>query len=448
MNDDAQQAANALVAAAELVRKALLGDSGSHRLTNATRDPASPPQWATEEIASKPEIYGFADRKDRVEAGSTYAVQPAPARPPSPAEEREAAASGSTVSAFDRPSPVIVVGPKPLPVEGVAGGKAAPPAQPKEKPGAVSQAMGDLAGRLGFVIGPLTSLATVLNAGNSGLSVFMTAVRMLGATLAPVLLPAVSTLAAAVLIASDELGRDLVPKLTRFARFTVDVFLPAIQKVAEHAELAAVALAAVAAQRFAAGAAAAGGGKAGMGAAVGTAASQVGLGLAIGKAVEDASSQHTRFEETGFTLRNVANLAAESVSMMPGGKWAQKGIDDALAGLGFKGGTKAEEAAREEAKRGPMQSGTREQVQADIQKRRGSVDVTREEVLQSMLRSLGGNAEQGGLDVVNRAQLAAANQDPLTAKIFQKEVQSLRDELAAIAGNTARQPTSRFDENR
>lgn len=136
-------------------------------------------------------------------------------------------AAGSTVSAFDRPTPVIVMGPLPLPVTGGGGPGKTPPA-PKESGGGSAWAMVKAFGR---VAGPLLTFGAVLGQANSGASTLGKATSVLAASLAPILMPPLVVMAAGVLTVSDIVWTKLRPNLSAFAAVVVERLVPAVQKL-------------------------------------------------------------------------------------------------------------------------------------------------------------------------------------------------------------------------
>lgn len=87
-----------------------------------------------------------------------------------------------------------------------------------------------IAARFLAVLGPLYALSTVLNQTNSGFGVFQKAVNVLGATLAPILLPVFAVLAASILSVSDILWSKLLPALGGFYDWIMKVMIPFAEK--------------------------------------------------------------------------------------------------------------------------------------------------------------------------------------------------------------------------
>jgi hypothetical protein len=100
----------------------------------------------------------------------------------------------------------------------------------KSLTGALKGVGGLLAARFMAVLGPLAIFAQVLSVTNSGFQVFATTMKVLAATIAPILLPVFAVLAAAILAVSEKLWREILPALGDFYQFIVTHFLPAAGK--------------------------------------------------------------------------------------------------------------------------------------------------------------------------------------------------------------------------
>ena len=143
----------------------------------------------------------------------------------------------SSVSAFDRPDAVIVVGPKPLPVEvtnpGGGGGGGGPPSPSKSGPNAFLEGLKDAGSliltRFAAVVGPLAILGSVLSAANSGLALLGSAVKVLASTLAPILLPVTFALSVALTELSAQLQPLIFDALPTFVDYMLDDVLPAME---------------------------------------------------------------------------------------------------------------------------------------------------------------------------------------------------------------------------
>lgn len=211
--------------------------------------PASWPQTATEPARPPgpwdhlPEVAGGEPEPPKT-VGNTFAFEGA-WKPPTGAFglKTDNAPAGEPVSAFDRPQPVIVVGPNPLPVSfdfSKIGGKEGSPTVPRGERGERGEggAMGmarAIGARFLAVLAPLYALSTILNQTNSGMGVFGKAVNVLGATLAPILLPVFAILAATVLSVSDIIAGKLIPALGEFYDWVLKVAVPFAEKKVEQA---------------------------------------------------------------------------------------------------------------------------------------------------------------------------------------------------------------------
>lgn len=102
--------------------------------------------------------------------------------------------------------------------------------------------IGSFLGKLTAVLAPLTTLATVLSQSTSGLGLFLSAVNVLAATLAPVLLPVFLVLGAAVLAISAMLWTRLKPALGDIYVWIVQSAIPAFRSFVEWLEKAGVAI--------------------------------------------------------------------------------------------------------------------------------------------------------------------------------------------------------------
>lgn len=131
--------------------------------------------------------------------------------------------------------------------------------QPKAKgqfrPGAAKGIGGKLGGKLGGMAGgaigavvnvlampfqkifqllsPMSMMAQAINSSASGFQVFSSAVKVLAATFAPLLLPLFFHLAAGVVEASDVLDADLMPSLDEFFELCADGLIPTVYVLIE-----------------------------------------------------------------------------------------------------------------------------------------------------------------------------------------------------------------------
>lgn len=146
------------------------------------------------------------------------------------------AGSTSDTSAFDRPRPVIVMGPSPLPVTVVgglpAGAKAgpAPAARPQSSgPGGLEQIGTLLARHFRALFDPLTRLTTYLGATTSGFSVFQGAIKVFANSVGAVLFPVILLLTVGLIEASDAIWGKLQPVIKSWIQFMLESGLPAIK---------------------------------------------------------------------------------------------------------------------------------------------------------------------------------------------------------------------------
>jgi len=89
-------------------------------------------------------------------------------------------------------------------------------------------AAGALAARFGQLIGPVAALTAITQAQTSGFSVLGKTMQLLGATLAPIILPLATTLAVGLLKMSDMLSAKIIPALEGFYSVVMNTLLPAV----------------------------------------------------------------------------------------------------------------------------------------------------------------------------------------------------------------------------
>lgn len=106
----------------------------------------------------------------------------------------------------------------------------------KESGSGVAKVLASLFGR---VLGPLLAFNTILNASNSGMGVFQKAINVLATSLAPVLLPPMVLISAAVLTVADVLWEKLKPNLARWAAWVVEKGIPAVEQFIDSVDKAA-----------------------------------------------------------------------------------------------------------------------------------------------------------------------------------------------------------------
>ena len=104
---------------------------------------------------------------------------------------------------------------------------------------ALSGVFGMFTAKLAVIFGPLAAFATLLGSANSGFSVFLKTVNLLGAVLAPILLPAFALLGAAVLTVADLIWAKLAPNLKNWIEFILSSMIPACKQLSDAFEDAA-----------------------------------------------------------------------------------------------------------------------------------------------------------------------------------------------------------------
>lgn len=142
----------------------------------------------------------------------------------------------SVASAYDRPQPVIVMGPKPLPVSWTMGGAGGRPELPGREPpekSAVGKLGSMLAAQFSAVLGPLAIFGQVVGSQASGFQVLGSAVKLLAAVLAPIFLPIVLAVAAALVELSDDIAKNMGPAFKSWTRLIFSTVLPALTLLAK-----------------------------------------------------------------------------------------------------------------------------------------------------------------------------------------------------------------------
>lgn len=288
--------AKRLVVALELLRRQLVDDA-TLRLNNATRKPDLPiPSWAA--AAALPFAAGRAALPDTLyhTPHTPLPTRPAPKPEPEPTHPQEYTPAGMPIGRpvdptapeekarrrAEPPEPhdivpdtskdvrVRIVGHEgqPIPVytvggmaeyqtdqeqrirevmerpeidtrERAGGKKDLPSPKPKDKDGGGAAIASALMSRFAFVLGPLAAFGTILSANNSGFQVFGSAVKVLGATLAPLVMPAFVLLSTAVVAVSDVLWSKLMPRLGDFYKSIFETGIPAVMRFADSVEAAA-----------------------------------------------------------------------------------------------------------------------------------------------------------------------------------------------------------------
>ncbi len=439
-----ERAAKLLTVAMELFRRTMV-DSVSFLFANRDRAKEPAPQWAMSAIQPVPpserrEAAEFTPSIPKAPASAkpiplagdepkpvstTFSVAPdiKPDLPPLPLTpdkrpetfgfEHQALTGGfglggkkepetGAVSAFDRPQPVpvLIVGPNPLPVtmdlsKALKGtGSAAPTTQRGERTGGEGGAAGVAAAigkRFFAVLGPLYALSTVLNQTNSGMGVFQKAVNVLGATLAPVLLPVFALLAAGVLSVSDIIWNRLAPALGKMYEWALKFGIPTVEKKVEDIDRGA-------------------------------------------SGIGDIVDFH---KDPGKFLREFSQSPGKKADTITGGlrQLDPSGIlgyiEDHVTGKpsqAYKGikGTEAPDVAREREK--AAASGVPSIGQ--------SLKSNLQDVVKSLALSMAPKASYTGLaEVGKQAQLAALNVDPIEMKAAQRVVASIQELQRVIEEN-------------
>lgn len=326
-----------------------------------------------------------------------------PALPPLPPPPKGTAIGGgfqpkqpsdqSPVSAFDRPQAVIIVGPKPLLVrlDQAFQHPATTPRAEREQagtagPGGTAKA---IATRFLAVLGPLYALNTVLGQANSGLGVFGKAVNVLGATLAPVVLPFFAILATGILTLSDYIQSELMPALGRFYDWALKFGMPVAQKKVEDVSTAIDTANAIS-------------------------KGNVGELPKLEKLPGMVDSLARNLDPTGASQRFIDNVGGA------------KDLFD-KAGRHLFGGKDWEGAVQE-------RRGTSDplKVKPEDEKKKfnfgESMNANMRDVIRSLAMSLGPKASYSSLgEVGKQAQLAALNQDPIEAKLLRQMIKTLEE---------------------
>lgn len=273
--------------------------------------------------------------------------------------------------------------------------------------GGITKAVGGLVGgmgnvltaKLGSVLGPLAIFAQVIGSAGSGFQVLMTAVKLLAATLAPILLPVFAVIAAALVELSDKIWADLLPHLESWYTYIIENLLPALRQFFD---------AVMAVVKF------------------------VGGAVEAGEVVADAAQDAADFFQGG--LDGVADFfgfgddeePAPAENPNPTGA----GVYTYSSGAGgdFGGGGRG---WLDGALTNPTVGGVMAGSSPDAGKPDALTDVVR-----SLRMSIGPRAQFSGLSQVSKnLQTAALNQDPLEARMLEKMTKSL-DVLERVERNT------------
>ena len=247
--------------------------------------------------------------------------------------------------------------------------------------GTGAKAIAMLTAKFAALAGPLAVMGATLSATNSGFSVLGTAVKALGAVLAPILLPVVVLVATALLELSRTLWAELQPRLKDWYEAVVSA-IPAVLEFVR-----AVARAAGVLWDF---------------------------GKSAVQSVRDMFRDPAKALKDTFAApgKAIADKAAKD-SLAPGMVGIIQGLIPDIVNPP-PGKSKGGVGADGESKDGPGPS---------------SFDL----VIQSLEKSLGGKASFGGISqAAKNAQLAALNTDPIEAQTLRVMLQSL-NELKTIA---------------
>ncbi len=134
--------------------------------------------------------------------------------------------STSSTAAFDKPIPVIVVGPKSL-TDGPRSNKSGDRA-PK-LPDATDGGTGRLLGAIGSLLAPLSIVASIFQGFAPGLQLVSSAMKLLGAMLLPVILPGLIGMAVAAVMITDQFNEFLEPVLDQFYSLVLSGLIPTVE---------------------------------------------------------------------------------------------------------------------------------------------------------------------------------------------------------------------------
>ena len=426
-----EKQARLLTMALEVFRRKFV-DSIAFQFANRDRKP-DPPNWVRDSLP-EPTIPKARDEAPiplgkmpappaPIKASDTYQVGEAPiplATPPQPAKPMpeplgfkpgdepawnikgggfglntpKPTETTSATPAYDRPQSVIIVGPNPLPVKfdkALLGSATTPRAERESSGGgggggSSSSMAKAIAARFLAVLGPLYALSTVLNQTNSGMGVFQKAVSVMGATLAPILLPVFAILASALLSLSDFIWSKILPALGEFYDWVLKVLVPFAVKKGEAAE------------------------------------SAVEGGQDLFRILSQSPSQTANDlkRNPGGTADNLAGLARQ-MDPTPMTGWMLDLVGKPSSIAKKVGGSPSAPAGGPPAKKDDTPS-FGQRFTANMQ-----------DVLKSLAISMGPKASYSGLgDVGKQATLAAMNADPIEMKAAQRVVDSVKHFEAAV----------------
>jgi len=320
------------------------------------------------------------------------------------------------------------------------------------------------AAKLAVIFGPLAALGTVLSQTASGAGVFQKSIQVLGATLAPILLPVFTLLAAAILTASDEIWKQLVPNLKRWYAWVAEEGIP---KMVEFVEW--VSKAAKSALEFAEWAGRKKDTIADVAGGLDTAGdlmnpgkwlNLLGEGIALGGGTGPVADMSDWGGRKGREIDESLGLPTIDTNPFTGNDISGQGgvggllgairgldlggrIDDMRGGFagGAAGGIGAIGGAPGGGKMEPEPAAPPEKTPAD---RKADLIRNAQLVVQSMRMSMGSQASIGGVaDLQNKAQMAALNVDPLQQKVLQRSLTAFDEMIKALSGiekNTEKKP--------
>lgn len=346
-------------------------------------------------------------------------------------------ANTSPTPAYDRPAPVIIMGPRPLPVtEGGGGGggsKGGGPDADKGGPGFIEKLFGKAVSAIAVIFGPVIALANILNAATSGFGTFIKVMSLMSNIIGTLLLPFFVVLGAAMLTASDILMAKLKPALGEFYEFVVNYLRPAALDLLEQFEDLAE--------------------------AIGKVLSWIGRNKDHAETVSDLDSDtHTLM--TNPTSMFTGWFKALTGDEKEGTKWANEqaqksaklwqwitGDEDERVKLLASGHAfdAAAAAGGEETPRARRRRMVEEAMgSSGGGDTRSAFDRNMKVFIESFAKSIGPQASYSSISDANKQiQLAGLNQDPIDAKILKAQLDAL-EALRGVDRNTARRAAGRF----
>lgn len=292
------------------------------------------------------------------------------------------------------------------PIDAAAGGAAKVGAAAI---GGIEKLLGGMFGKLMLVLGPIALLASVIQSNLSGVQLVMSAFKLLGATLAPILLPIMILLATGITEVSDRIWHDLEPALGDFYKFIFGALLPAVSALVDAFMVAAAIFDGEARKRI---------------------AREMGRDLSGERAAELEAERKRVMAIPSSQAEGAAIEAAERA-----GETAPEPTPYTGAPAGSPG-TKAATAGTKGSDTGGLLGG----------KASASTRSALSEVLREFRMSVTPKASISGLtDVGKNIQLAGLNQSPFEAKMLER-MQGVLGALGRIDANTRpRGPAGRYD---